>query len=89
LFGSFAEESFDHLLDLRDSSRSADEHDLFDVLRLESGVLDRLFDRRHQSLEQRLDELFELRTRKLHYKMLRPGSVSRDEGQVDLGFHRR
>ena len=85
----FAKEVFDHLLNLRDTCRTADEYDLFDVFRFEPGVLDRLFDRRHQFLENRLGKLFEFRTSELHHQMLWSRGVRRDERQVDLGLHRR
>ena len=55
---------------------------------VESGVFDRLFDRRHQPLEDRLDELFEFRTRELHHEVLRTRGIRRDERQIDLGLHR-
>src|SRR5204863_9170196 len=62
----------DHLLHFRDAGRTADEDDLFDVLGRQSGVLDGLFDRRHQALENGLDELLELGPRELGHKVLRP-----------------
>ena len=86
----FPEVLLDQLLDLRRTRRAADQHDLVDVRRLQSGVGERLLHRPHRPLEQFVGELLELRPRQLHLQMLRTALIRRDERQIDVGLeHRR
>ena len=84
-----AEQVLDDLLHARDARRSADEHDLVDLRRVEPGIRERLLGRADGLLQQVFDELLELRARQLHLQVLRPGLIRGDERQVDVGLHHR
>jgi hypothetical protein len=82
-----AEEVLDHLLDLRDPGRAADQDHLVDLLRLQPRVLERLAHRRDGPLHQLVDQRLELGPRQRHVQVLRPLLRRGDEGEVDVRRH--
>ena len=81
----FIENLLDGLLDLRDTGRTAHEHDFVNVGRGQFRVAERLHDRFLGPFDQVVDTAFEFRSRDADLQVLRPGRVLRDERQVDRG----
>ena len=84
-----AEELAHDLLDLGDARRTADQDDLVDVVLREPGVLERRLHRRDGPLQQAVGQLLEARARQRIVEVLGAFPGRRDEGQVDVGLHRR
>src|SRR5258708_7863990 len=68
---------------------STDQHNLIDIARPDTGILQRLHDRATRALDQIADQLLQFGPRQGHHQVLGSTGVSRDERQVDLGLHRR
>src|SRR6185437_7334340 len=83
-----AEVVFDDLLNLRDARRAADENDLIDLVRLETGVFERLFHRLERALDEVVDQLLELGASERIVEVLGPALIGGDERQVDVRRHR-
>src|SRR6202030_3254677 len=60
-----------------------------DLGSLEAGILDGVAAGLDGALDEVVDQRLELGASQLDVEMLRPGLVGGDEGQVDLGLHRR
>ena len=84
-----AEELLHRLDDLGHAGHAADQDDLVDLGRLEAGILEGVAAGLDRPLDQIVDQRLELGAGQLDVEMLRPGLVGGDEGQVDLGLHRR
>ena len=87
--GSLAEEGLHRLDDLGHAGHAADQDHLVDLGGLEAGVLQRVLAGLDRLLDEVVDQALELGAGELHGEVLRPGLVGGDEGQVDLGLHRR
>src|SRR5262245_3196983 len=73
-------------LNRRHARRAAHQYDLVDVAVGQLRVLERLFDRAYAAFDQVRRQLVELRARELHFEVLRPARVRRDERQADRGL---
>src|SRR6266511_4298237 len=73
-------------LNRRHARRAAHQYDLVDVAVGQLRVLERLFDWAYATFDQVGRQLVELRARKLHFEVLRPARVRRDERQADRGL---
>ena len=87
--GFLAEEVGHSLLDQRHTGHAADQQHFINVGRLQTGVGQRLAAGFQRLLHEVGHQLFQLGAGQLDEHVLGPGLVSRDEGQVDFGFHRR
>ncbi|EKJ94259.1 putative NAD-specific glutamate dehydrogenase [Bradyrhizobium lupini HPC(L)] len=83
-----AEQLLDDFLHLRHAAHATDENDFVDLGSGDAGVLERCLARCNGALHEVVDQAFELRTGQLQRQVLRTGSVSRDERQVDFGLLR-
>ena len=86
--GLFAEKLLHDLLDLWDTRRAADEHDLVDLGSFEPSIVNGLLAGCDGLLNEIVDQLLELRARQTRREMFGAGGISRDERKIDLGFHR-
>ena len=84
-----AENFLDPLLDRRHTGHTANQDDFVNITGAESGVLQRLAARTFGAIDQVGAQRFELRPGQFHVQMLRSLLVRGDEGQIDIGFHRR
>ena len=85
----FAEELAHRFLDGRHTGHAADEQHFVDVARLQAGVGQGALARLDAALDQVGHQAFQLGARQGHVQVLGTAGVRRDEGQVDLGLHRR
>src|SRR5262249_6647300 len=76
----------DQLLDGRHPGGATHQHDLVDLLRRQSGVLQGRHEGRAAALGQVRTQRFELGPGKRHLQVLGAGLVGGDEGQVDRGL---
>ncbi len=83
-----AEEIGDFLDDLGHPGHAADQDDLVDLALGDAGILQRIGDRFHRSLDQIADQRFQLGPAQLHDHVQRRAAVlvHADEGLVDLGL---
>ena len=81
----FAEDGFDGILDSRDTAGTADEDDLVDFVDGVARVSDGFLGRFHRSLDEVFRQFVEFSTGQGQIEVFRARSISRDEGQVDIG----
>ena len=81
-----AKEVLHRLLNLWHAGHAADQHHLVDLACLDAGVLQRGLAWANRALDQIVDQAFHFGPGQLHGQVLRPGLVSGDERQVDLGL---
>ena len=79
-----AEELLDHLLDLRNSGRAADQNHFVYLVGLQPRVFKRRAARPRRPLQDVFDQLLELGAGQLHHQVLRAALVGSDKRQVDL-----
>ena len=77
----------DCIVDSGDTGGTTDHQDLLQIRCAQAGILQSLADRGHGAVNQICGQLVELCTGQGHIQMLGAGSVSSDEGQVDLAAH--
>ena len=83
--GLLGEELADQLLHLGDAGRTAHQHHLVDILRIELGVFERLHNRPAAAFHQGVAHLLELRPGDRHLQVLGACGIGRNERQVDVG----
>lgn len=72
------------LLDLGHTRHTTDEDDFTNVAGTDTGITKSLFAWFNGAIDQWLSHRLELGTSKFVVNVLRPGSISSDEGQIDL-----
>ena len=82
-----AKDILDELLHARNAGHSANKNYLVNLLGVHTRVPERFLHRRHASLYKILDELFKLRSSKVHIEMLRTLRGRRNKRKVDLRLH--
>ncbi len=87
--GFLAEELLDDFDDLGHAGHPADQDHLIDLGGLEPRILEGAATWPDRPLDQVVDQGLELCPGQLDIEMLRPVLVRRDEGQIDVGLHRR
>ncbi len=88
LVGVLAEEFLDRFLNEGHPGRTADENHLVNLARLDARVVDGSPAWPQGPLHQVARQLLKQRAGELDVQVLGPRCVRRDEGQVDIGFHR-
>ena len=83
-----AEDLLDQFLHHGDADGATDEDDFVDVLGGEPGVLDGVAAGALGARDEGFHELLELGAGELDVEMFGAGGISRDEGEVDVGFLR-
>ncbi|EHH04711.1 putative NAD-specific glutamate dehydrogenase [Agrobacterium tumefaciens CCNWGS0286] len=83
-----AEQLLNDFLHLRHAAHATDENDFIDLGSGNAGILERCLARRNGALHEVIDQAFELGAGQLQRQVLRAGSISRDERQVDFGLLR-
>ena len=77
----------DSFLNCRNTGRTTNQQNLVNIVASEASIFHSLTGRNHGTLNQISSELIKLSTGKGEVKMLRAGSISSDEWQVDVGGH--